>query len=158
MNRSMFAAIATVLLIVESAGAQHDVHRNAMHGVARGDFKWAAHQLEKADAAAENTTFTTFPRHGQPAGFDVAFGGGAGYVPKWERMWDTIRTHHPLALLMLGDNVYIDQPKHRLCQDYCYYRRQTRPEWRRLVASTATFAIIYLVRDYLTLSNRAHRI
>ncbi|MFW6170437.1 MAG: alkaline phosphatase D family protein [Planctomycetota bacterium] len=94
---------------------------------------------EQADA--EHTRFRTFPRAGQPAGFQVVFGGGAGYLPKWERMWDTIRQRQPLALFMLGDNVYIDQPKHRLSQRYCYYRRQARPEWRRLVASTATFAI-----------------
>ncbi|MGM0485704.1 MAG: alkaline phosphatase D family protein [Planctomycetota bacterium] len=97
--------------------------------------------VDGEQATAENTHFTTFPRAGQPASFKVAFGGGAGYMPKWERMWDTIRRRDPLALFMLGDNVYIDQPKHPLCQRYCYYRRQTRPEWRRLVASTATFAI-----------------
>jgi alkaline phosphatase D len=90
---------------------------------------------------AEQTTFETFPAQGQPARFRVAFGGGAGYLPDQEYMWDTIRAHQPLAMLMLGDNVYIDQPEHTLCQHYCYYRRQTRPEWRRLVASTAIFSI-----------------
>jgi alkaline phosphatase D len=90
---------------------------------------------------ADAWKFQTFPTAGQPAQFSVAFGGGAGYLPKKEYMWDTIRARQPLALLMLGDNVYIDQPEHLLCQHYCYYRRQTRPEWRRLVASTATFAI-----------------
>ena len=94
---------------------------------------------KRADAG--QTRFQTFPPAGEPASFKVAFGGGAGYVPKWERMWDTIHQHDPLALFMLGDNVYIDQPEHSLCQRYCYYRRQTRPEWRRLVASTAVFAI-----------------
>lgn len=92
-------------------------------------------------AEAENTNFMTFPVAHRPASFSVVFGGGAGYIPKWERMWDTIRAQHPLALLMLGDNVYIDQPEFLLCQHYCYYRRQCRAEWRRLVASTATFAI-----------------
>jgi len=89
----------------------------------------------------ENARFTTFPEAGKPGRFAVAFGGGAGYVPQWERMWDTIGACEPAALLMLGDNVYIDQPEHLLCQHYCYYRRQARPEWRRLVASTATYAI-----------------
>jgi alkaline phosphatase D len=88
-----------------------------------------------------NARFVTFPETGKPARFSVAFGGGAGYVPDWERMWDTIRGFEPAALLMLGDNVYIDQPEHLLCQHYCYYRRQTRPEWRRLVAATPTYAI-----------------
>jgi len=89
----------------------------------------------------DNAKVSTFPKHGQPAKFSVAFGGGAGYVPKWEYMWDTIRRFQPDALFMLGDNVYIDQPQHLLCQHYCYYRRQARPEWRRLVATTPTFAI-----------------
>lgn len=97
--------------------------------------------IDGKPANAKNTRFTTFPRAGQAARFKIAFGGGAGYVPKWERMWDTIRRRNPLALFMLGDNVYIDQPKHLLCQHYCYYRRQSRPEWRELVASTSTFAI-----------------
>lgn len=88
-----------------------------------------------------NAQFRTFPKAGNPCQFSVAFGGGAGYVPKWERMWDTISKFEPAALLMLGDNVYIDQPEHLLCQHYCYYRRQSRPEWRRLVASTPTYAI-----------------
>lgn len=85
--------------------------------------------------------FATFPKQGQGGRFAVAFGGGAGYVPEHERMWDTIRRFAPAALLMLGDNVYIDQPQHLLCQHYCYYRRQSQPAWRRLVASTAVFAI-----------------
>jgi alkaline phosphatase D len=97
--------------------------------------------IDGKSATAENTRFRTFPAQGKPAKFSVAFGGGAGYVPKWEYMWDTIRGFQPDAMLMLGDNVYIDQPQHSLCQDYCYYRRQARPEWRRLTASTAMFSI-----------------
>jgi len=91
--------------------------------------------------ATEAAKFRTFPQPGAAAKFSVAFGGGAGYVPRWERMWDTIGRFDPLALLMLGDNVYIDQPQHLLCQHYCYHRRQARPEWQRLVGSTATYAI-----------------
>lgn len=90
---------------------------------------------------AEANSFTTFPEKGQPGQFRVAFGGGAGFVPKWEHMWDTIRGLEPDALLMLGDNVYIDQPEHTLCQYYCYYRRQARPEWRKLVSSTSVYAV-----------------
>jgi alkaline phosphatase D len=56
-------------------------------------------------------------------------------------MWNTIAARRPLALLMLGDNVYIDTPKVRATQRYCYYRRQSRPEWARLVAQTAVFSI-----------------
>lgn len=97
--------------------------------------------IDGEPVAAENTRFTTFPKTGNPGKFSVAFGGGAGHVPKWEYMWDTIGISKPAALFMLGDNVYIDQPEHDLCQHYCYYRRQARPEWRRLVASTAVYSI-----------------
>ncbi|MDA1250515.1 MAG: alkaline phosphatase D family protein [Planctomycetota bacterium] len=86
-------------------------------------------------------TFTTVAPAGTPSKFRVAFGGGAGYVPEWEYMWDTILNEKPNALLMLGDNVYIDDPTQPLTQDYCYYRRQARPEWLRLVGSTPTYAI-----------------
>ena len=92
-------------------------------------------------ASAGETVLRTFPARESAGEFSIAFGGGAGYVPKWERMWDTIGTQRPIAMLMLGDNVYIDQPQHSLCQHYCYYRRQDRPEWRRLVAQTPVFAI-----------------
>ena len=85
--------------------------------------------------------FTTHPETGQPGTFRVAFGGGAGFVPKWEYMWDTILKEKPNALLMLGDNVYIDDPTKLLTQHYCYYRRQSRPEWRRLISSTSVYSI-----------------
>ena len=91
--------------------------------------------------AVENARFRTYPKQGEAGTFAVAFGGGAGFVPKWEHMWDTIGKRSPDALLMLGDNVYIDQPEHTLCQHYCYHRRQARPEWRRLVAATPTYSI-----------------
>ena len=85
--------------------------------------------------------FRTFPKAGSPARFKVVFGGGAGYTPKYEYMWNTISERSPLALLMLGDNVYIDTPKVRATQRYCYYRRQSRPEWRRLVGRAPVFSI-----------------
>ena len=59
--------------------------------------------------------------------FTIAFGGGAGYVPPHERMWDTIRAIAPRALLLLGDNVYIDDPKTPEMQLFHYYRRQSQP-------------------------------
>lgn len=88
-----------------------------------------------------NTTFRTFPTKAAPKPFSVGFGGGAGYIPEWERQWDNIAKFKPLAFLTLGDNVYIDQPEHSLCQYYCYYRRQSRPEWRRFTAQTAIYSI-----------------
>ncbi len=86
-------------------------------------------------------TFKTFPANAKPAKFQIAFGGGAGYTPKHERMWNTIASHKPGALLSLGDNVYIDHPEQTEVQQYCYYRRQSRPEFRSLAASTGIYAI-----------------
>ncbi|MEE3371878.1 MAG: alkaline phosphatase D family protein [Planctomycetota bacterium] len=97
--------------------------------------------IDGQKVVADKTRFQTFPAAETGAQFGVAFGGGAGFVPKWESMWDTIGATSPIALLMLGDNVYIDDPTHDLTGRYCYYRRQSRPEWRRLVASTSVFAI-----------------
>jgi len=86
-------------------------------------------------------SFSTPVKANAPAKFNVAFGGGAGFIPEWERMWDTIGATNPAALLMLGDNVYIDQPAESLTNYYCYMRRQARPEWRKLIAKTAVYSI-----------------
>ncbi len=87
-------------------------------------------------------TLRTSPPAGTPGTFVVAFGGCAGYTPDNERMWDTIAAHAPLALLLLGDNVYIDLPEPPgPFHDYTYYQRQSRPEFRRLVSSTPVYAI-----------------
>lgn len=85
--------------------------------------------------------FATFPETGEPAAFRVVFGGGAGYVPPHERVWDVVRAREPLALLLLGDNVYSDDSQRPAIQQYCYYRRQSRPEWRRLVGVAPVFAV-----------------
>ncbi|MCA9177301.1 MAG: alkaline phosphatase D family protein [Planctomycetales bacterium] len=86
-------------------------------------------------------TFRTAPPAGAGAKFSVAFGGGARYVPEKERIWDTVAAAHPQAFLFLGDNIYIDEPQWRSKQRVMYYRRQMRPEFRRLTASTACYAI-----------------
>jgi len=86
-------------------------------------------------------SFRTFPAPGSKDKFQVGFGGGAGYTPWHERMWNTIAAHNLSAFLLLGDNVYIDNPTRPAVQQYCYYRRQSRPEFRSLVASTAIYAI-----------------
>ncbi|MEQ9410103.1 MAG: PhoD-like phosphatase N-terminal domain-containing protein, partial [Fuerstiella sp.] len=67
--------------------------------------------LDGADCAKQGPQkFRTLPAAGTPSQFVIAFGGGAGYVPEHERMWDTIRHFDPHAILLLGDNVYIDDP------------------------------------------------
>jgi alkaline phosphatase D len=85
--------------------------------------------------------FRTFPVRGEPAKFQIGFGGGAGYTPQHERMWNTIASRNLTAFLFLGDNVYIDNPTRPAVQQYCYYRRQSRPEFRGFVASTPICAI-----------------
>lgn len=86
-------------------------------------------------------TFRTTAKKGASTKFRIAFGGGAGYIPPHERVWDTIKSFDPNALLMLGDNVYIDRPESPEMQHYTYYRRQARPEYLRLISSTPVYAI-----------------
>ena len=86
-------------------------------------------------------SFSTFPPDGAKAKFQIGFGGGAGYTPQHERMWNTIVANNPTAFLFLGDNVYIDNPTRPAVQQYCYYRRQARLEFRNFAASSAIYAI-----------------
>ncbi len=86
-------------------------------------------------------SFRTFPALGEPADFHIGFGGCAGYTPQHERVWRTIDRYDFPAFLLTGDNVYIDQPEHPAGQQYCYYRRQSRPEFRALTSSQSIFAI-----------------
>ncbi len=73
--------------------------------------------------------------------FTIAFGGGAGYVPQNERIWDTIGAIDPRALLLLGDNAYIDDPATPEMQLFHYYRRQSQPEWSKLAKQVPIYAI-----------------
>ena len=86
-------------------------------------------------------TFRTMPKAGAPAQFTVGFGGGAGYTPQFNHMWSTLAKAAPSAFLMMGDNVYIDDPTHPTTQRYCYYRRQSEPLWKSFIASTAIYSI-----------------
>ena len=92
-------------------------------------------------AGAPSWSCQTFPEPGAPAAFSVGFGGGAGYVPWNEHVWDIIRGCGLTAFLFLGDNVYIDKPDTPEIQNYCYYRRQSRPEFRRFTGAVPIFAI-----------------
>ncbi|NIA29592.1 MAG: alkaline phosphatase [Actinobacteria bacterium] len=86
-------------------------------------------------------TFTTFPQQGQQSKFLLGFGDGAGYTPQHEYMWNTILAQHPQFFLLLGDNVYIDHPERPATQQFCYYRIQSRPEYRRFTGNTPVYAI-----------------
>jgi alkaline phosphatase D len=97
---------------------------------------------DKSTFDADFPSFKTYPKQGEGAIFTVGFGGGAGYVPKNERMWKVIASHNPNAFLFMGDNVYINMPQQpNGVHYYTYYRRQSRPEFKTLVASTAAYAI-----------------
>lgn len=90
----------------------------------------------------KDLTFTTYAAEKYIEPFTIAFGGCAGYTPKHERMWDTLATHDLKALLLLGDNVYIDIPEHpNQIHDYTYYRRQSRPEFKNLTAKVPVYSI-----------------
>jgi alkaline phosphatase D len=90
---------------------------------------------------ADDQYFSTPVAKGQPSKFTLAFGGGAGFVPENERAWTTIAKQKPDLMLLLGDNTYSDSPESPQMQKYCYYRRQSRPEFRSLVAHTPTYTI-----------------
>ncbi len=90
---------------------------------------------------ANQGQFHTFAKPGVSTKFSLAFGGGAGFVPENERMWNTIDSFKPDAMLLLGDNVYIDDPESVIMQQYTYQRRQSRPEWRKLNTHTPTYTI-----------------
>jgi len=88
-----------------------------------------------------NGHFKTFQTENKPLTLKLGFGGGAGYTPWHERMWDTLVTHQLDAFLLLGDNVYIDHPTKPEVQQYCYYRRQSRPEFRHFTSEVPVYAI-----------------
>ena len=96
---------------------------------------------DKVQEAKGKQQVVTFPSKSAKAEFSITFGGGAGYNPQYERMWDTVRSHNPRAMFLLGDNVYIDTPEIIETQKYCYYRRQSRPEFNAFVAQTPIFAV-----------------
>lgn len=85
--------------------------------------------------------FRTFPERGTARVVEIGFGGCARYIPPYERIWDTLASHDLQAFVFLGDNVYIDDPTSSSIQRYVYYRRQSRPEFRRFVAETPVYAV-----------------
>ncbi|MEQ6120634.1 alkaline phosphatase D family protein [Reichenbachiella sp. MALMAid0571] len=89
----------------------------------------------------ENGSFTTSESKGASGKLKIGFGGGAGYTPWYERMWDTLAVQSFDAFLLLGDNVYVDFPEVPEAQQYCYYRRQSRAEFRRFTPNVPIYAI-----------------
>ncbi|MHC4336916.1 MAG: alkaline phosphatase D family protein [Planctomycetota bacterium] len=96
----------------------------------------------KPALARERPSFRTYPPRSSKTRLSVVFGGGAKFTPANERMWDTIGAHRPQALLLLGDNVYIDLPQQfSEFHKYTYYRRQSRQEFRMLTRSVPVYSI-----------------
>jgi alkaline phosphatase D len=144
------AGAGTVTLKATGEGRTHTVRlqttaRTAYTGVARFDGLRAGTAYEVSvqigDREIEGGSFRTLRQQGAPGRLTLVFGGGAGFTPKYERMWSTIEGHRPDALFLLGDNVYIDDPTHLLTHHYVYNRRQSQPEWRSLVLHTPVYAI-----------------
>ena len=97
---------------------------------------------EKIQIPGVDFGFRTYPQPDEESKFTVAFGGCSGFVPEYEKVWELIAGHEPRAMLMLGDNVYIDDPEEvKWTGNYCYSRRHSRPEWRKLVAGSSIHAI-----------------
>ena len=147
------------------------IHPHALKLILTGKKKEAAEYLKKASAAKINPDHTrllqdiiegkknawqydakTWPwdrvlpntslKKDAPSDkFTIGFGGGSGYVPENERMWDTIGGIEPRALLLLGDNVYIDDPETPEMQRFHYYRRQSQPEWGKLAKAVPIYSI-----------------
>jgi alkaline phosphatase D len=110
--------------------------------VLNGKLAFAPELNGKSALALERPYFRTYPPRSTKTRFSVAFGGGAKYTPENERMWRTIGSHRPKALLLLGDNVYIDLPEQfGEFHKYTYYRRQSSAQFRRLVCTVPVFAI-----------------
>ena len=86
--------------------------------------------------------FRTYPERGSSGSFKIGVGGCAGYTPRYEYMWSTLAARKLDALLLLGDNVYINMPEMPgTFHGYTYYRRQSQPDFRKLGQSTALYAI-----------------
>jgi len=85
--------------------------------------------------------FKTYPLPYSKESFQIVFSGGSNYNPKYEKMWDTILSYNPLAFLSLGDFTYFNIADVAEHQRYIYYRRMSRPEFRRLSANTSNYFI-----------------
>lgn len=87
-----------------------------------------------------NLKFSTYPIHSRVV--SIGFGGGAGYTPQNEKIWKSIASHRLNAMLLLGDNVYIDIPEEPgPFHDYTYYRRQSQSDFANMISTTPIYSI-----------------
>lgn len=148
-------AVATDFEVVVERGGERHVASGATHAtrdytgiaIVEGlspdtEYSYRIRLGDGEDREPGDYRLRTSPRVGESGKLRIGFGGCAGYTPAHERVWDTIAGQDLDAFLMLGDNVYIDLPEEPgAFHDYTYYRRQSRPEFRRLVSSTPIYAI-----------------
>ena len=133
-------AEAIAYLETSSAAKVNPDHTKLLQDMARD--KPGAWKLDAATWPLERTLPDTSLKQDAPTDrFTIAFGGGAGYVAENEHMWDTIGAIDPRALLLLGDNVYIDDPETPAMQRFHYYRRQSQPQWAKLAKRVPIYAI-----------------
>ncbi|MCA9199621.1 MAG: alkaline phosphatase D family protein [Planctomycetales bacterium] len=95
-------------------------------------------QLVRPNSTPSQTysgTFRTAPITGQATKLTFVFGGGAAYIPRNTYAWKTIQGQDADMMLLLGDNVYIDDPSNLPYQRYLYYRRQSQPYFRDMATS-----------------------
>jgi alkaline phosphatase D len=83
----------------------------------------------------------TLPEEEKPGIFTIGFGACSAYNPEFERIWDTIAKHDLDMFLALGDNVYANHPELPDIHRFCYYQRQSRPEFTRLTSSVPYIGI-----------------
>ena len=131
---------AIAYLDASGAAKVNSDHTKLLLDIAHG--KSGAWKFDAATWPWERTLPDTSLKQDAPTDrFTIAFGGGAGYVPENERMWTTIGKSEPRAVLLLGDNVYIDDPETPEMQRFHYYRRQSQPEWAALAERVPIYAI-----------------
>jgi alkaline phosphatase D len=86
-------------------------------------------------------SFHTFPATGEVGIQKIVFGGGAFYNPDLEYIWEIIAKQKPDLFLGMGDNVYIDHPDLPEVQKFCYYQRESSPEYREMLESVPYFSV-----------------
>ncbi len=86
-------------------------------------------------------SFKTFPANGEVGIQRIVFGGGAFYNPELEYIWDVIAKQKPAFFLGMGDNVYIDHPDLPEVQKFCYYQRESSPEFRQMLETVPYYSV-----------------
>ena len=66
------------------------------------EYEYAVQLNDSEPHRSDAQHFKTFPETGLPSQFTLAFGGGAGFVPPHERMWETILADSPPGAAAAG--------------------------------------------------------